>query len=107
MRLAALLAFVVLASCATAPDRYEQEWRAYTRYLDSEIAAGRMTRPQAEYLASRKRNELLSLKARDDASLVDSLGTAAIVNSATNGPNAAPLPPQNVCRFRGNTMICQ
>lgn len=105
--LLAVAAVMLLVGCATGPDRYESEWQAYTRYLNAELQAGRMTRPQAEYLAARKRNELINAKNFDDASYLNSLGTAAAIQNASNPVIVAPLPAQTVCQFRGDTMVCR
>lgn len=70
-----LIVLALLTGCATTPNIYQAELQSYARYLDSEIAAGRMTYAQGEYLVVQKANQLRAQRDRDSAL---GLGTAAI-----------------------------
>lgn len=65
MRYLAML--LLLVGCATEPNRYQAEYEAYINMLNAEMQAGRLTRPQAEYLAQQKLNQLASQQKADSA----------------------------------------
>lgn len=98
----AIFAALLVAGCAaTGPNRYEAEFDAYIRHLTAEVDAGRMTKPQAEYLATRKLNELLEQRR------AASVGPVYIPSPNAFQPRPAPQPAAPVsCTFRGNTMTC-
>lgn len=99
-----LIVVALLAGCASQPNSYEEEWGAYQRYLRSEIAAGRMSREKAEYLATAKRNELLARKNADDQA---SMGAAAAGLGLMQSSGPYYNTPSVTCSTMGATTTCR
>lgn len=100
----ALLAVAIVAGCASGPSPTEQEWQSYTRYLRSEVQAGRMSQQQAEYLAVAKRNELISKQRSENAATAASaaygIGLMQSGGPYQNGPNVT-------CSTAGAVTTCR
>lgn len=104
MRLAAVILMALVVGCASGPSPLEYEWLSYTRYLRSEVQAGRITQEYAEYLATAKRNELLvRQRSEQDAAAQTATSGIGIMQSGSPHRNS----PTITCQSAGAMTTCR
>lgn len=104
MRLPAVILMAIVAGCASGPSPLEQEWQSYTRYLHSEVQAGRMTQEHAQYLATAKRNELLVRQRAEQESRANA-AAAGLGMMQSSGPYQNS--PSITCNSAGSVTTCR